>query len=76
VSISALASGADISRQAMTKHLEVLARAGLVRGIRQGRERLYEFEPQKLVQAREYLDTISGQWDEALHRLKTLVEED
>jgi DNA-binding transcriptional ArsR family regulator len=74
VSITELASGSDISRQATTKHLEVLARAGLVRGIRQGRERLYEFDPKRLEQAREYLNVVALQWDQALGRLKLLVE--
>lgn len=76
VSITRLASGADVSRQAITKHLHVLARAGLVRGVRQGREQLYELDGQQLQQARQYLDVISRQWDEALNRLKLLVEDE
>ena len=74
VSITSLASGSDISRQAVTKHLHVLARAGLVRGLRRGRERLYELDPKQLQQARQYLDMISREWDQALSRLKLLVE--
>jgi DNA-binding transcriptional ArsR family regulator len=74
VSITRLASGSDISRQGVTKHLHVLARAGLVRASRQGRERLYEVDPKQLQQAREYLDKISRQWDQALSRLKLFVE--
>ncbi|MGA8028410.1 MAG: metalloregulator ArsR/SmtB family transcription factor [Bryobacteraceae bacterium] len=74
VSITRLTSGSDISRQAVTKHLHVLARAGLVRGVRKGRERVYEFDGKQLQQARQYLDIVSRQWDEALSRLKLLVE--
>ena len=74
VSITRLAVGSEVSRQAISKHLHVLARAGLVRGLRQGRERLYELDTKQLQQARQYLKIISRQWDEALDRLKLLVE--
>jgi DNA-binding transcriptional ArsR family regulator len=73
-SISQLAEKSEVSRQAITKHLEVLAGAGLVRSIRQGRERIWELEPQRLGEAHDYLDQISRQWDAALDRLKQLVE--
>lgn len=74
VSISSLASGAQISRQAITKHLQVLARAGVVRGSRQGREQVYELETKELQQARQYLKAISREWEEALDRLKLSVK--
>jgi DNA-binding transcriptional ArsR family regulator len=73
-SITGLASGADVSRQAVTKHLQVLARAGLVRAGRHGRETIYELEPKPLEEARQYLDVISRQWDDALNRLKSFIE--
>ena len=75
-SITRLASDAAISRQAITKHLRVLARAGVVRGLRHGREQLYELDPHQLRQAREYLDIVSRQWDDALDRLKMSLEDD
>lgn len=75
VSITTLASGVDISRQAVTKHLHVLARAGLVRAVRQGRETIYEPEPKQLQEASQYLDNISREWDQALARLKLFVED-
>jgi DNA-binding transcriptional ArsR family regulator len=74
MSIARLAQGADVTRQAITKHLEVLAHAGLLKDFRQGRERLFEVETQRLMEARRYLDMISAQWDEALARLKASVE--
>lgn len=73
-SIAGLSEHAHVSRQAITKHLEVLAEAGLVRSSRQGRERIWELEPARLANAHAYLDRISARWDEALDRLKTLVE--
>jgi DNA-binding transcriptional ArsR family regulator len=74
-SITALASGSDITRQAIAKHLHVLARAGLVRAVRHGRETIYEPDSAQLQQARQYLDGISRQWDEVLNRLKVFVED-
>jgi DNA-binding transcriptional ArsR family regulator len=73
-SITRLASGSDVTRQAVTKHLHVLAGAGLVRGRRSGRERVWEIEPLQLREARRYLSLISEQWDEALDRLRKAVE--
>ncbi len=63
-----------VSHQAVTKHLEVLASAGLVRSARRGRERIWELEPERLADAHAALDRISRQWDEALERLRGLVE--
>ena len=74
LSIAQLTTGTAITRQAVTKHLEVLADAGLVRDVRQGRERLWELEPSRIDEARRALDAISQQWDQALQRLKALVE--
>ena len=74
LSIAELASGSAITRQAITKHLNVLAGAGLVRDRRRGREHLWELEVRRLDDARAYLAQISRQWDEALDRLKQFVE--
>jgi DNA-binding transcriptional ArsR family regulator len=75
LSIARLTAGAAITRQAVTKHLHVLAGAGLVRHRRRGRERIWEFETGRLDEARLYLDQISRHWDVALARLKEFVEE-
>src|SRR5262245_10170277 len=74
-SIARLTEGSSLTRQAITKHLRVLEGAGLVRATRRGRERLFELEPDPLDDARRSLDEISRQWDEALARLKSFVEE-
>ena len=74
MSITQLTSGTEISRQAVTKHLDVLAAAGLVRDVKVGRERLWEFEPAQLDEARRTLELIGQQWDHALARLKFTVE--
>jgi hypothetical protein len=54
----------------------VLAEAGLVRGERQGREVVWALEPERLDEARKWLDVVSRRWDEALDRLKALVEDE
>ena len=74
MSITQLTSGTDITRQAITRHLDVLAAAGLVRDLKVGRERLWEFEPAQLDEARRSLETIAQQWDHALAKLKRAVE--
>jgi DNA-binding transcriptional ArsR family regulator len=75
LSIARLTTGSDLTRQAITKHLGVLARAGLVSDVRHGRERIWTLAPAHLEDARGYLDEISIQWDRALHRLKRFVED-
>lgn len=75
LSIAQLTAGTAVTRQAVTRHLETLAAAGLVRDVRQGRERLWEFEPARIDDARRSLDAIAQQWDAALQRLKSLVED-
>ena len=73
-SIARLTEGSEVTRQAIAKHLQVLARAGLVRGHRRGRERLWELEARRLEVAREYLDLVSRRWDDTLDRLTAAVE--
>src|SRR5216683_1911295 len=74
-SISRLTAGTNLSRQAVTKHLRVLANAGVVRAVRSGRESLFELEPRPIEEVRNYLDQVSKQWDDALARLKSRVED-
>lgn len=74
-SISQLTEGSKLSRQAITKHLRVLEGAGIVHGVRTGRESLFAFDPGPVEQLKEYLDFVSEQWDQALGRLQEFVEE-
>ena len=74
MSISRLTAGTKVTRQAVTKHLHVLARAGLARGARVGRDHVWRIEAARLDDARRWLDHIGAQWDEALGRLKASLE--
>lgn len=73
-SIAALSAGTDLTRQAVTKHLRVLERAGLVGMHRVGRESRFVFRPEPVADLRAYLDRVSAQWDGALGRLRAHVE--
>jgi DNA-binding transcriptional ArsR family regulator len=75
LSITRLTEGADISRQAVTKHLQVLANAGLVRNARDGRENVWQLEPGRLAEAQRLIALISKEWDETIDRLKAFVED-
>jgi len=73
-SIAELTEGHKLTRQAITKHLRVLERAGIVHSIRRGRESRFEFVPEPIEAIKEYLDLVSEQWDQTLIRLKSFVE--
>jgi DNA-binding transcriptional ArsR family regulator len=73
-SIARLTDDTDVTRQAVTKHLQALEGAGLVRSDRSGRERIWELQTARLAQARRQLEQISAQWDGTLERLRALVE--
>jgi DNA-binding transcriptional ArsR family regulator len=74
MSVTRLASGSIVTRQAISKHLRVMERCGLVHSTRYGRERRWRLNQKRLLDARVYLDQISRQWGAALDRLKTLLE--
>ncbi len=74
-SIAQLTKGSNLTRQAITKHLRVLEGAGIVHSVRAGRESLFEFDSKPIDEIRKYLNFVSEQWDQALARLKTFVEE-
>ena len=73
-SISQLTKGSKLTRQAITKHLRVLESVGIVRSVRSGRESRFEFDPEPMEEMKKYLDHVSEQWDQALPRLKSFVE--
>src|SRR5580692_1670462 len=75
MSITRLTSGTEISRQAVTKHLGVLAAAGLVRDVKVGRERLWEFEPTQLEEGGRTLGSLAHKGNHALAKLKLAVED-
>ena len=73
-SIGELGRDSSISRQALTKHLRVLERAGAVSSSRTGREVRFRIEHQRLEEAEAFLARVSEQWEDALQRLANHVE--
>ena len=73
-SISTLSEQFSMTRQGVTKHLQVLASAGVIDGSRQGREHVWTLNSSRLAEGRRCLDVISRGWDEALSRLKAHLE--
>jgi len=68
-SITRLTRGLTLSRQAVTKHLRVLARVGLARSATTGRENRWSVDAARFEIARRYLDLVSATWDERLNAL-------
>lgn len=75
-SITQLTTNTELTRQAVTKHLHVLADAGLVKDLKIGRERLWQFEPAQMEAARQSLAVIGHEWEQALAKLKAFAESD
>ncbi|MGH7532808.1 MAG: ArsR/SmtB family transcription factor [Gemmatimonadales bacterium] len=75
LSITRLSDGSGMTRQGVTRHLQALGKAGLVRHAKAGRERVFSLDLKRLELARQYLDDVSAQWDAAAARLKAFVEE-
>jgi DNA-binding transcriptional ArsR family regulator len=71
---TSLAQGLPVSRQAVSKHLAVLERAGLVDGERSGREMRYRVNINRLDDATRSLSELASTWDRRLLRIKRLAE--
>lgn len=73
-SLTTLAAGTGITRQAVTKHLDVLARAGLVHDTRRGRERRYRADAAPLTEVSDWLVAWRAQWESSFDRLAEYLE--
>lgn len=69
-----LAESLPISRQAVSKHLAVLTRVGLVDGEKSGREMRYRLNVERLDQATRSLGELAATWDRRLVRIKQIAE--
>jgi DNA-binding transcriptional ArsR family regulator len=74
VSASWLAERVPFSRQAVSKHLVVLERSGLIGRRKQGREVLYQVQAGRLDQAARAMTELAAQWDQRLAMIKRLAE--
>jgi ArsR family transcriptional regulator, cadmium/lead-responsive transcriptional repressor len=73
-SASWLAGRVPFSRQAVSKHLVILERAGLVSRRKHGREVLYQVQADRLDQAVRAMAELAAQWDRRLDTIKRLAE--
>lgn len=64
-----------MSRQGVTKHLQVLSDAGVIRGNREGRERVWAVDSARLAEGRRHLEIIARGWDDALARFQKHLDE-
>jgi DNA-binding transcriptional ArsR family regulator len=69
-----LSARLPVTRQAVTKHLIVLDRAGLVRASAAGRERRYQVDEAQLARAVAQLNSVGATWDARLRRIKSIAE--
>lgn len=63
-----------ISRTAVSKHLHILADAGLVSERKVGRETRYKLNPEPLLELKQWLSYYEKFWDKKLYALKNFVE--
>lgn len=71
-----VAQSITLTRQATTKHLELLQAVGVVSSTKRGRERIWVVQQQPLGAAGDYLAGLSARWDRALDRLHAFVSDD
>lgn len=65
-----LAGELPVSRQAVSKHLEVLREAGLVASARDGREHRYRLTPAPMADAASWMADVGARWDARLDKLR------
>lgn len=71
---TALSEQLPITRQAVSKHLAVLDRVGLLTGTSVGRERHYRVDEAQLARAAAQLSSVGTSWDARLRRIKHIAE--
>ncbi len=74
LSITELCQAHDVSRQALTKHLNKLVQAGLINKRKAGKESLHSLNPQPLKEVADWLQPYAALWDQRLNQLKHFVE--
>lgn len=75
-STATLTANVDVTRQAVAKHLRVMKEAGLVSSAYQGRDSVWQIEPTQLQEAQRCIELIASRWDQAIDRLRAMVEND
>jgi DNA-binding transcriptional ArsR family regulator len=71
---TSLSERLPVTRQAVSKHLAVLDRVGLIQGAPAGRERHYRVDEAQLARAVAQLAAVGSSWDSRLRRIKSIAE--
>lgn len=76
MTLTAIAGPLPMTRQAVTKHVDALREAGLVKATRVGRERLNELDVEPLKKVEAWLEPYAAAWDRRLVALQQYLEEE
>ena len=71
---SAIAEHFDSSRQAISKHIRILAECQLVSQEQTGREIHYHFNPQKMKEVDLWMDQFRSQWEDRFSQLDKILK--
>jgi DNA-binding transcriptional ArsR family regulator len=71
-----LADVLPITRQGISKHLNILADAGLVTIVQRGRDKFYYLTPEPMEETALWIAAVAARWDKRLHMLRDLLEDD
>jgi DNA-binding transcriptional ArsR family regulator len=71
---NALAEHFDMSRQAVSKHIQILKESELVKQKQEGREIYYLMQPKKLKEVDRWLETFRNNWEERFNNLDLVLK--
>jgi DNA-binding transcriptional ArsR family regulator len=75
-SVTDLASGFGLKRPAVSEHLQVLRRTGLVREEQRGRHRFYHLDPRPLAEVDQWIRCFAAYWKDRLQSLEAVLHEE
>jgi DNA-binding transcriptional ArsR family regulator len=74
LAVGALVAALGIAQPAVSKHLAVLRKVGVVSVTQQGQQRLYQLEAKELKTVHDWAKRFGQHWDHQLDRIKTRAE--
>ncbi len=72
--VTELVDALGVAQSTVSEHLGILRGVGLVDSKKQGRERVYSFDPRPLREVTDWIAHLEVFWDERFQRLATLLE--
>jgi DNA-binding transcriptional ArsR family regulator len=72
---NAVAESFDVSRQAISKHIQILTECGIILIQQKGRERYCSIQPEKLNEVTEWIENFRKSWDEKFDKLDYLLKQ-